>query len=64
MNHSNVVPDMMVFAKGVGSGMPISGVVARSDLTANQVGTEVKRPSSFPLRCDEGLNVSGHCVRR
>ncbi|CAM9388650.1 unnamed protein product [Choristocarpus tenellus] len=36
VNHSGVVPDMLVFAKGIGSGMPISGVAARSDLTVNQ----------------------------
>lgn len=37
VNHSNVVPDLLVFAKGVGSGMPISGVATRSELVANQV---------------------------
>ena len=38
MNHTNVIPDLLVFAKGIGSGMPISGVATRSELTAHQVG--------------------------
>lgn len=37
MNHSDVIPDLLVFAKGIGSGMPISGVATRSELTAHQV---------------------------
>lgn len=37
VNHSDVIPDLLVFAKGLGSGMPISGVATRSELVANQV---------------------------
>lgn len=37
VDHNNVVPDLLVFAKGIGSGMPISGVASRSELTATQV---------------------------
>ncbi|CAM9371598.1 unnamed protein product [Discosporangium mesarthrocarpum] len=36
VDHWGVVPDLLVFAKGVGSGMPISGVAARSPLVARQ----------------------------
>ncbi|CAN0257789.1 unnamed protein product, partial [Hapterophycus canaliculatus] len=36
VNHSDLVPDILVFAKGIGSGMPISGVASRSELTASQ----------------------------
>lgn len=32
--HSGVIPDVMVMAKGLGSGLPISGVAARPGLTA------------------------------
>jgi 4-aminobutyrate aminotransferase len=30
--HSNVIPDIMVMAKGLGSGLPISGVAARREI--------------------------------
>lgn len=48
VNHSNVVPDILVFANGVGSGMPISGVASRSALTDNQV-REQPPPSTNSL---------------
>lgn len=44
MNHSDVIPDLLVFAKGIGSGMPISGVATRSELTAHQVGVLPELP--------------------
>eukprot|EP00904_Undaria_pinnatifida_P010490 jgi/Undpi1/6571/HiC_scaffold_20.g09050.m1 len=44
VNHDDVIPDLLVFAKGIGSGMPISGVATRSELTARQVG-------AFLLNC-------------
>jgi 4-aminobutyrate aminotransferase len=34
MEHFDVVPDVMAIAKGIASGMPISGVVTRPDLAA------------------------------
>ncbi|MBZ0293541.1 MAG: aminotransferase class III-fold pyridoxal phosphate-dependent enzyme, partial [Anaerolineae bacterium] len=34
MEHSEVEPDILVMAKGLGSGMPISGIGARSELMA------------------------------
>ncbi len=30
--HSNVVPDILIMAKGLGSGLPISGIASRADL--------------------------------
>lgn len=46
-----MVPDLLVFAKGVGSGMPISGVATRSELVANQVclPAEKKRNQSHSI---------------
>src|SRR5690606_21895191 len=32
--HHGVLPDVMVMAKGLGSGLPISGIAARPALTA------------------------------
>ncbi len=47
----NVVPDMMTFAKGLGNGVSIGGVVARSDLmdclTANSISTFGGNPLSM-----------------
>jgi 4-aminobutyrate aminotransferase len=38
--HAAIVPDMIVMAKGLGSGMPISAVASRADLMAHwKVGT-------------------------
>jgi 4-aminobutyrate aminotransferase len=33
--HAGIVPDIIVMAKGLGSGMPISAVASRADLMAN-----------------------------
>ncbi|UCG23153.1 MAG: acetyl ornithine aminotransferase family protein [Chloroflexota bacterium] len=32
LEHEDIVPDVLCFAKGIGSGMPIGGIVARSEL--------------------------------
>jgi 4-aminobutyrate aminotransferase len=32
IEHENVEPDIVCFAKGIGSGMPIGGIIARKDL--------------------------------
>jgi 4-aminobutyrate aminotransferase len=34
VRHWNVEPDILVFAKGVASGLPLSGIIARADLMA------------------------------
>jgi len=36
IEHSNVKPDIMVFAKGVASGMPLSGIVSTRELMSSQ----------------------------
>jgi len=36
VNHDNVSPDILVFAKGVASGFPLAGIASRRDLTATQ----------------------------
>jgi len=36
VEHSGVVPDILVVAKGIASGYPLSAVVSRSDITAKQ----------------------------
>ena len=32
VNHGNVIPDILVVAKGIASGLPLSGIIARQDL--------------------------------
>ncbi len=40
LEHSGVVPDIMVMAKGIASGLPLSGIAARADLMERwKVGT-------------------------
>jgi len=36
IEHSGVVPDMLITAKGLASGFPLSAVIARSEVTAKQ----------------------------
>eukprot|EP01126_Amoeba_proteus_P054826 TRINITY_DN6766_c0_g1_i10.p1 TRINITY_DN6766_c0_g1~~TRINITY_DN6766_c0_g1_i10.p1 ORF type:complete len:350 (-),score=74.27 TRINITY_DN6766_c0_g1_i10:93-1142(-) len=36
IQHYNVVPDILIFAKGIGSGMPLSGIVSRHELMTKQ----------------------------
>ena len=36
MEHVDVVPDVLVFAKGIASGMPLSGFATRQELSATQ----------------------------
>ncbi len=39
VEHEDVEPDVVCFAKGVGSGMPIGGIIAREDLMTWQRGS-------------------------
>lgn len=56
--HSDVVPDVMTLAKGLGNGVPIGACVARGD--AAEVFQPGKHGSTFggnPLACAAGLAV-------
>jgi 4-aminobutyrate aminotransferase len=44
-----VVPDMMTFAKGLGNGIAIGGVVARKDLMDGPVGSGISTFGGNPL---------------
>ncbi len=39
IEHENVEPDIVCFAKGIGSGMPIGGIIARDDLMTWEHGS-------------------------
>eukprot|EP01103_Thecamoeba_quadrilineata_P000641 TRINITY_DN10553_c0_g1_i1.p1 TRINITY_DN10553_c0_g1~~TRINITY_DN10553_c0_g1_i1.p1 ORF type:complete len:444 (-),score=92.32 TRINITY_DN10553_c0_g1_i1:57-1388(-) len=38
VDHEDLVPDVLIFAKGIASGMPLSGIVSRYDLMQKQPG--------------------------
>ena len=49
MSAHGVVPDMMTFAKGLGNGLAIGGVVARGDLMDGPVGNGISTFGGNPL---------------
>lgn len=54
--HEGVVPDMMTVAKGIGGGMPISGVVGRADImNAAQPGGLGGTFAGSPVSCAAAL---------
>ena len=60
VNHSNVVPDLMVIGKGIASGFPISGVIGKADImdTWSTITGESTHSSTFmanPLGCAVSL---------
>jgi 4-aminobutyrate aminotransferase len=58
VEHSNVVPDVMVLAKGLGGGFPISAVVGRADvMDATPPGGLGGTYAGNPLGCAAGLAV-------
>lgn len=58
MEHSDVVPDLTTVAKGLGGGMPISGVVGRADvLDAAPPGGLGSTYAGHPMSCEAALTV-------
>lgn len=58
VNHDGVEPDLMVIAKSMGGGMPISGVVGRADvMDAPPPGTLGGTYSGNPVACAAALAV-------
>lgn len=48
--YSGVVPDIMVVAKGIANGFPLSGIISRKDIMDAQApGTIVRMRCSIPL---------------
>jgi len=45
----DVVPDILVFGKGIGGGFPLSGVLAREDLEGFQAGDDALTFGEFPV---------------
>jgi 4-aminobutyrate aminotransferase-like enzyme len=53
--HYGVVPDILVFGKGVGGGFPLAGVLSSSALDGFQPGDEALTFGEFPVSLAAGL---------
>ncbi|MEU6120399.1 aminotransferase class III-fold pyridoxal phosphate-dependent enzyme [Streptomyces sp. NPDC047123] len=51
----DVTPDLLVFAKGVGSGFPLGGVVGRREVMTSLPGASVSTFGGNPLACAAAL---------
>jgi 4-aminobutyrate aminotransferase/(S)-3-amino-2-methylpropionate transaminase len=58
VEHDGVIPDLMIVAKSMGAGMPISGVIGRADIMdAPPPGTLGGTYSGNPVACAAALAV-------
>ena len=55
IQHYGVEPDAICFAKGIASGMPLSGVVAKAEIMDWQMGTHFGTFSANPVSCAAAL---------
>lgn len=55
IEHENVEPDIVCFAKGVGSGMPIGGIIARDDLMTWEHGSHGSTFGGNPVAAASAL---------
>ena len=62
--HSNVAPDIMTTAKGLGGGMPIGALLAREEIAgALSAGSHGTTFGGNPLACSAGLAVLGELTQ-
>jgi 4-aminobutyrate aminotransferase len=55
MEHSGVVPDVICFAKGVASGLPLGGIIAKADLMTWGAGSHASTFGGNPVSCAAAL---------
>jgi len=55
VQHSKVVPDVVVVGKPIGSGMPLSAVVCKGEILDSMVGTHLVTTGGNPVSCAAGL---------
>lgn len=55
IEHSGVVPDIVVLAKGIASGMPLSAVLARAELMTWEPGAHGSTLGGNPVSCAAAL---------
>jgi 4-aminobutyrate aminotransferase len=51
VEHEEVEPDIVAFAKGIGSGMPIGGIIARDSIMTWKAGTHGSTYGGNPVAC-------------
>jgi 4-aminobutyrate aminotransferase len=57
VQHSRVVPDVVVVGKPIGSGMPLSAVVCKAPMLDSMVGTHLLTTGGNPVSCAAGLTT-------
>lgn len=55
IEHEGVEPDVVLFGKGIASGMPLGGMTARADLMSWGVGAHGSTYGGNPVSCAAGL---------
>lgn len=55
IEHEEVEPDIVCFAKGIGSGMPIGGILARESVMSWKPGAHGSTYGGGPVACAAGL---------
>jgi 4-aminobutyrate aminotransferase len=59
-----LVPDLLTFAKGLGNGLPIAGVVARGEIMDCLAANSISTFGGGPLVCAGALAHLDHLLRR
>lgn len=57
IEHWDIVPDIVCFAKAVGSGLPLGAMVSRADLMDWEEGSHATTFGGNPVACSAGLEV-------
>lgn len=55
IEHEDVEPDILIFGKGIASGMPLGGITARADLMGWSVGAHGSTYGGNPVACAAAL---------
>ena len=55
IEHEQVEPDILCFAKGIGSGMPIGGIISRESVTTWGTGAHGSTYGGNPIACSSAL---------
>jgi 4-aminobutyrate aminotransferase len=55
VDHSNIEPDIIVLAKPIASGMPLSAVVARAEILDSRVASHLLTTGGHPVACAAAL---------
>lgn len=62
IEHSGVTPDILVFAKGIANGMPLSGIVTRKEIMDTMPPGSLVRSRYICLLTPQGGTYAGNAV--